>query len=69
MTTSQIMMKLREIETNLNLVRATVRTVHYLSHAQTDLSELIEEMLADERRAREAHTMGELPFDGQRGEE
>lgn len=65
MTTGQIMMKLREIEADLNLVVATVRTVHRLSHAQNDLGELIEEMLADNRRHVEAHTMAELPFDGQ----
>lgn len=56
MTTGQIMMRLREIEANLD-VGATAT-------AQRVLCDLIEQMLADDRRHAEARTMGELPFDG-----
>lgn len=57
MTASQIMMKLREIEAELNQGD--------IGSAQITLGSLIEWMLADEARAKSAHTMGELPFDGQ----
>ena len=71
MTTGQIMMKLREIEAELDRVdiRLNRRSTKHLENAQSTLCELIAIMLADDRRHAEAHTMGELPFDGQRGKE
>ena len=70
MTTEQIMMRLREIEADLDMVKrpykmAILDREHY-ENAKVTLCELIEQMLADERQAREAHTMAELPYDGQK---
>lgn len=73
MTTGQIMMKLREIEAEMDGIddfRWSLkdrRSTEHLMSAKTVLCGLIEQMLADEARAKAAHTVGELPFDGQRG--
>ena len=73
MTTGQIMMKLREIEEELDGIDDFCwslkdrRSTEHLATAKTELCNLIEQMLADEQQAREAHTMGDLPFDGQKG--
>lgn len=71
MTTGQIMMKLREIETELDMVKRPYKMAigdreHY-ENAKVTLCELIEQILTDEQRARTAHTMADLPYDGQRG--
>lgn len=74
MTTGQIMMRLREIEANVDAAvkgfaswaqcgAADLRT------AQLNLQDLIKQMLEDDRRALAARTMGELPYDGQRVKE
>ena len=64
MTTGQIMMRLREIEAELDKVRRLPKDADHLERAEAYLSLLIEQMLADDRRHAEARTMGELPFDG-----
>lgn len=104
MTTGQIMMKLREIQIDLDVVKARARNGERVRKARETVNDLIEQMLADDRRhagarnagnyqpcprcgvklygmevhdrgdcdnarAAKAHTMGELPFDGQRGKE
>ena len=75
MTAGQIMMKLREVEERLELVMKSNdkwmhnRNYNRIEAAQTIVCDLIEEMLTDEQRARAAHTMAELPFDGQKGKE
>lgn len=51
MTTDQLMMRLREIETHLNNTQTTARSRFRLRVAQTLLCDLIEQMLADERLA------------------
>lgn len=70
MTTGQIMMKLREIEAELDAVWEPALfmggpNLKHFTSAQALLRSLIEQMLADEARAKAAHTMGELPYDGQ----
>lgn len=69
MTTGQIMMKLREIEAELDRINIRLSRIstQHLENAQSTLCELIATMLADEQRARAAHTMADLPYDGQRG--
>ena len=63
-------MRLREIEADIDAAvkaddRLRTEGAERLKNAQTTLCELIEQMLADDRRHREAHRMSELPFDGQ----
>lgn len=71
MTHGKIMLMLREIEGELNAMAESdgqmgVGDIAHLVNARTEMGRLIEQMLADEAKAKAAHTMGDLPFDGQK---